>query len=65
MSITPGEPHPNHSAGEPLAEELLTQNPDDVHDGAANLRKQIGDCRRHGISSVVAVNTLRLIHASA
>jgi formate--tetrahydrofolate ligase len=43
-------------AGKPLPEELLAENPDDVHAGAANLRKQIENIRMHGVSPVVAIN---------
>ncbi|TCK22939.1 formate--tetrahydrofolate ligase [Pseudonocardia endophytica] len=43
-------------AGKPLPEELLTENPDDVRAGAANLRKQVENMRRHGVSPVVAIN---------
>ena len=43
-------------AGKPLPEELLAENPDDVLAGAANLRKQIENMRRHGVSPVVAIN---------
>jgi formate--tetrahydrofolate ligase len=43
-------------AGKPLPEDLLAENPDDVHAGAANLRKQIENIRMHGVSPVVAIN---------
>jgi formate--tetrahydrofolate ligase len=43
-------------AGKPLPAELLAENPDDVHAGAANLRKQIENIRMHGVSPVVAIN---------
>jgi formate--tetrahydrofolate ligase len=43
-------------AGRPLPSELLAENPDDVHAGAANLRKQIENIRMHGVSPVVAIN---------
>ncbi len=43
-------------AGRPLPEEILAQNPDDVHAGGENLRKQIENVRMHGVSPVVAVN---------
>ena len=43
-------------AGMPLPEDLLAENPDDVHAGGANLRKQIENIRLHGVSPVVAVN---------
>ncbi|MFW6091737.1 MAG: formate--tetrahydrofolate ligase [Actinomycetota bacterium] len=44
------------TAGKPLPDELLAENPDDVLEGAANLRKQIANVRRHGVTPVVAVN---------
>ncbi|MFL6122043.1 formate--tetrahydrofolate ligase [Actinophytocola sp.] len=43
-------------AGKPLPADLLAENPDDVHAGAANLRKQIENIRMHGVSPVVAIN---------
>jgi len=51
-------------AGRPLPEELLAENPDDVHAGAANLVKQIENVRLHGVSPVVAVNTFPGDHPS-
>jgi formate--tetrahydrofolate ligase len=44
-------------AGQPLPEEMLVENPGDVHAGADNLRKQIENIRLHGVSPVVAVNS--------
>jgi len=43
-------------AGKPLPADLLAENPDDVHMGGANLRKQIENIRLHGVSPVVAIN---------
>ena len=51
-------------AGRPLPEELLAENPDDVHAGAANLLKQIENVRFHGVTPVVAVNAMPGDHAS-
>jgi formate--tetrahydrofolate ligase len=51
-------------AGRPLPPELLEENPDDVHAGAANLRKQIDNIRVHGVSPVVAINAFPTDHAS-
>jgi formate--tetrahydrofolate ligase len=51
-------------AGKPLPEDLSTENPDDVHAGAANLVKQIENMRLHGVSPVVAVNSFPTDHAS-
>ena len=43
-------------AGRPLPPELLIENPDEVHEGGANLVKQIENVRVHGVTPVVAVN---------
>jgi formate--tetrahydrofolate ligase len=43
-------------AGKPLPPDLLVENPDEVHIGGANLRKQIENIRIHGVSPVVAIN---------
>ncbi len=43
-------------AGRPLPEAILMQNPDEVHAGGENLRKQIENVRIHGVSPVVAIN---------
>jgi formate--tetrahydrofolate ligase len=51
-------------AGKPLPPELLAENPDDVHAGAANLRKQIENIRMHGVSPVVAINAFPGDYAS-
>ena len=45
-------------AGRPLPEGMLAENPDDVHVGAANLRKQLENIRAHGIEPVVAINAM-------
>jgi formate--tetrahydrofolate ligase len=42
--------------GRPLPEAMLKENPDEVFEGAANLRKQIENVRKHGVSPVVCVN---------
>ena len=51
-------------AGKPLPEDLLAENPDEVHEGGANLRKQIENIRVHGVSPVVAVNAFPTDHPS-
>ncbi|HEX6382842.1 MAG TPA: formate--tetrahydrofolate ligase [Acidimicrobiia bacterium] len=51
-------------AGRPLPEELLAENPDEVHLGAANLEKQIENLSLHGVSPVVAINAFPTDHAS-
>jgi formate--tetrahydrofolate ligase len=43
-------------AGKPLPEALLAENPDEVHIGGANLRKQIANITQHGVTPVVAIN---------
>lgn len=42
--------------GKPLPDEMVKENPDDVFEGSSNLRKQIENVRKHGISPVVCVN---------
>jgi formate--tetrahydrofolate ligase len=51
-------------AGKPLPEALLAENPDEVHVGGANLRKQIGNIRIHGVPPVVAINAFPTDHPS-
>jgi formate--tetrahydrofolate ligase len=51
-------------AGKPLPDGLLAENPDEVHEGAANLRKQIENIRAHGVPAVVAVNAFPTDHSS-
>ncbi len=51
-------------AGMPLPEDLHDENPDDVHAGGANLRKQIENIRIHGVSPVVAINAFADDHDS-
>ena len=51
-------------AGKSLPPELLEENPDDVHAGADNLRKQIENIRLHGVSPVVAINAFPTDHDS-
>ncbi len=51
-------------AGKALPEALLAENPDDVHAGGANLRKQIENIRIHGVSPVVAINAFPDDHES-
>ena len=43
-------------AGKPLPDALLVANPDEVHEGGANLRKQLENMRIHGCPPVVAIN---------
>ena len=51
-------------AGRPLPPELLMENPEDVHIGGANLRKQIENVKIHGVSPVVAINAFPTDHPS-
>ena len=51
-------------AGKALPENLLAENPDEVHEGGANLRKQIENIRVHGVSPVVAINAFPTDHPS-
>ena len=43
-------------AGRPLPEALLQENPDEVHAGGDNLRKQLTNMAIHGVTPVVAIN---------
>ncbi|CAN5807856.1 formate--tetrahydrofolate ligase [soil metagenome] len=52
------------TAGRPLPDELLAENPDDLHAGAANLRKQVDNIRVHGVSPVVCINAFPTDHDS-
>jgi formate--tetrahydrofolate ligase len=52
------------SAGRPLPDAMVSENPDDVHAGAANLRKQIENVRMHGVTPVVAINAFPTDHPS-
>ena len=45
-------------AGRPLPEALLAENPAEVHEGGANLRKHIDNVRAHGVTPVVAINAM-------
>ncbi len=51
-------------AGRPLPPELLRENPDEVREGGANLRKQIENIRVHGVPVVVAINAFPGDHPS-
>ena len=48
----------NHKivAGRPLPAALLEENPDEVHAGGDNLRKQLENMQIHGVTPVVAIN---------
>jgi formate--tetrahydrofolate ligase len=50
--------------GRPLPAPLLEENPDEVHVGGANLRKQIENVLVHGVTPVVAINAFPQDHAS-
>ena len=50
--------------GRPLPEEMTVESPDDVHAGAANLRRHIANMRMHGVTPVVAINSFPTDHAS-
>ncbi|MDH3706695.1 MAG: formate--tetrahydrofolate ligase, partial [Acidimicrobiia bacterium] len=43
-------------AGKPLPDALLAENPDEVHAGGDNLRKQLENMQIHGVTPVVAIN---------
>ena len=42
--------------GKPFPEDLLKANPDEVHQGGDNLRKQLENMQVHGCTPVVAIN---------
>ena len=42
--------------GKPLPEDLLKANPDEIHQGGDNLRKQLENMQVHGCTPVVAIN---------
>ncbi|MCQ3808367.1 MAG: formate--tetrahydrofolate ligase [Acidimicrobiia bacterium] len=50
-------------AGRPLPEALLAENPDEVHMGGDNLRKQLENMQLHGTTPVVAINVFPGDHA--
>ncbi|MCP3989199.1 MAG: formate--tetrahydrofolate ligase [Actinomycetia bacterium] len=43
-------------AGKPLPEAILAENPDEVHQGGDNLRKQLENVKIHGVTPIVAIN---------
>ena len=51
-------------AGRPLPDALLRENPDEVHEGGANLHKQLENMRIHGCTPVVAINVFPDDHAA-
>jgi formate--tetrahydrofolate ligase len=51
-------------AGRPLPDELLAENPDEVHQGGDNLRKQLANMQLHGVTPVVAINVFPGDHAA-
>ena len=51
-------------AGRPLPDALFDENPDEVYEGAANLRKQVDNIRVHGVPAVVAINAFNTDHPS-
>ncbi|MPZ62880.1 MAG: formate--tetrahydrofolate ligase [Propionibacteriales bacterium] len=51
-------------AGKRLPAELFDERPDEVYEGAANLRKQIENIRMHGVPPVVAINAFPGDHPS-
>ena len=42
--------------GRPLPDEMLAENPDDVYEGAVNLRKHISNVKKHGVTPLVCIN---------
>lgn len=52
------------TAGKPLPDDMVVENPNDVMAGADNLRRHIANVRQHGVTPVVAVNSFPTDHAS-
>ena len=50
--------------GRALPEAMLAENPDDVYEGASNLRKQVENMLKHGVSPVICANQFNSDHAS-
>jgi len=50
--------------GRPLPEEMLKENPDDVFEGASNLKKQVENMGKHGVSPVICINHFYTDHDS-
>ncbi len=50
--------------GQPLPEDMTNENPDDVLEGADNLRRHIMNVRQHGVTPVVAINSFPTDHPS-
>ncbi len=50
--------------GRPLPPEMLAEKPEDVYEGAVNLRRQIANIRVHGVTPVVCINHFATDHPS-
>ena len=48
-------------AGRPLPGAILEENPEEVHTGGSNLRRQIENVRLHGVIPVVTINAFQAI----
>jgi formate--tetrahydrofolate ligase len=42
--------------GKPLPPEMLAENPEEVLEGAGNLRRQVANVLRHGVTPVICIN---------
>jgi formate--tetrahydrofolate ligase len=51
-------------AGQPLPDEMIKEDPQDVMAGANNLRRHIANVRQHGVTPVVAANSFPTDHPS-
>jgi len=51
-------------AGKAIPEAMLAENPDEVHAGGANLRKQVENIQLHGVTPVIAINAFPSDHES-
>ena len=50
--------------GKPLPPEMIAENPGDVAEGAANLKKQVENLAKHGVTPVVCINRFPTDHDS-
>ncbi|MFN8487732.1 MAG: formate--tetrahydrofolate ligase [Caldilineaceae bacterium] len=42
--------------GKPLPDKMVAENPADVYEGSSNLRKQVENMLKHGVSPVICIN---------
>ena len=56
MEVWGATVHPSPSEVTDFGRQLLAENPDEVHQGGDNLRKQLENMAIHGVTPVVAIN---------